>query len=173
MDGDERREKILEEILSSPKPLTGTYFSKLFDVSRQVIVQDIALLRAAGHDIIATPQGYMHPGSLGQHHRRTIACRHYVDRMEEELLTIVDLGGKILDVVVEHPVYGEFKGQLMIGSRRDVDDFIYRMNSAGAEPLSALTEGVHIHTIEAEDEQTLDLIIEELKKKNLLLSDGE
>ncbi len=171
MDGDKRREKILEEILSSPKPLTGTYFSKLFDVSRQVIVQDIALLRAAGHDIIATPQGYMHPSGLEKRHRRTIACIHTLDQMKDELLTIVDLGGKVLDVVVEHPVYGEFKGQLMVSSRKDVAEFVEKMEKAGAEPLSALTEGVHIHTIEAEDEEILDLIEWKLAKKGLLLSE--
>jgi len=173
VDGEKRRRKILEEILSSTKPLTGTHLSKLFNVSRQIIVQDIALLRAAGYNIIATPQGYIHPSSLEleQRHRRMIACRHDVSQMEEELLTIVDLGGKILDVIVEHPVYGEFKGQLMISSRKDVDDFVGRMQNAGAEPLSALTEGVHIHTIEADDEETLDLIVKELGKKNLLLSE--
>lgn len=170
MDGEERREKILEKILASAKPLTGTYLSKLFEVSRQVIVQDIALLRAAGNDIIATPQGYMCPSSLENRPKRTIACTHSSEGMREELTTIVDLGGKIIDVVIEHPVYGEFKGQLMINSRRDVDEFIGRMESASAEPLSALTEGVHIHTIEADDKETLDLIEARLSEKGILLS---
>lgn len=173
MDGEKRKEKILEEILKSDRPLTGGYLSQLFNVSRQVIVQDIALLRAAGNDIIATPQGYMHPESLGQRPQRTIACSHHFEGMKEELTTIVDLGGKIIDVVIEHPVYGEFKGQLMIGSRRDVADFVARMEDADAEPLAALTEGVHIHTIEADDEETLDLIETILTEKGILLLEEE
>lgn len=173
MDGEERRDKILREILASDKPLTGSYLSKIFDVSRQVIVQDIALLRAAGNNIIATPQGYIYPKSIKERPRRTIACTHHHEGMRDELTTIVDFGGKIIDVIIEHPVYGEFKGQLMINSRSDVNEFVAKMEEAGAEPLSALTEGVHIHTIEADDEKTLDLIELKLAEKGILLSGTE
>lgn len=150
--------------------MTGTYLSKVFDVSRQVIVQDIALLRAAGNNIMATPQGYIYPKHRVERPRRTIACNHSHEGMGGELTTIVDYGGSVVDVVIEHPVYGEFRGQLMINSRKDVEEFISKMDEAAAEPLSALTEGIHIHTIEAEDEKTLDLIESKLMEKGILLS---
>lgn len=170
MDSDKRREKILETIKNSDQPLTGSQLSSMFGVSRQVIVQDIAILRASGFEIIATPQGYMtikYPGSNQQ--RRVIACKHYQDRMEEELITIVDLGGKILDVTVDHPVYGEFKGQLMIQSPSDVRSFVNKMEKEEAEPLSSLTEGVHLHTVEGDTKQILDRIEAALKEKGLLV----
>lgn len=172
MDGVTRREKILHKILKSDNPLTGAYLSEVFDVSRQVIVQDIALLRAAGNNIIATPQGYIYPKLQEERPQRTIACDHCYEGMRDELTTIVDLGGTIIDVIIEHAVYGEFKGQLMIKSRKDVDKFISKMKEADAEPLSALTEGVHIHTIEAGDEDTLDLIESKLAEKDILLKES-
>lgn len=170
MDAESRRENILHTIRSSTEPLTGAQLARKFDVSRQVIVQDIAILRAAGNEIIATPQGYIMP-SLPRlkAYRRVMAIKHSSSDMEDELMTIVDLGGKVLDVIIEHPFYGEFKGLLMIKSPSDVRSFIAKMKEAEAEPLSALTEGVHLHTIEADSPEILDKIEKALKDKGYLL----
>lgn len=169
-ESDRRRDDIFNILLDSVDPLTGSYLSSIFGVSRQVIVQDIAILRAAGSEIIATPQGYIVPKHpIIKRHHQVLACQHLLDGMEEELMTIVDLGGKILDVTVEHPVYGEFKGQLMINSPSDVRVFVNKMKKHGAEPLSSLTEGIHIHTIEADNPEILHKIEEALKKKGFLI----
>ncbi|MDN5277465.1 MAG: uncharacterized protein PWR01_1430 [Clostridiales bacterium] len=171
MSADERRQEILRIIKGSSQPVTGAYLAGLLGVSRQVIVQDIAILRAAGEEIIATPQGYMIPKNLyPRRYRRVIACKHSDEGIEDELMTIVDLGGTVLDVSVEHGVYGEFKARLMIKSPSDVRAFMEAMKKEKAEPLCSLTEGVHLHTIEADDPAVLDRIEAALREKGYLLS---
>lgn len=83
----------------------------------------------------------------------------------------MDYGGKILDVIVEHPVYGEIKSPLQIASRYDLEEFLKNLEETDAEPLSALTEGVHIHTIEVESEEVLKKIKEKLLERNYLIRD--
>src|SRR5690554_5124116 len=152
MNAWERRGKILETLNKNMKPVKGTELSKKFNVSRQIIVQDIALLRARGEDILATPQGYIIPKVYKENKLiRKIVCKHEgYDEIEDELKTIVDLGGKIVDVIVEHPLYGEIKSPLEISSRLDLQEFMDNLRETKAEPLSSLTEGIHIHTIEVD-----------------------
>ena len=59
MTGSKRREELINTIKSSTSPISGKTLAQLYDVSRQVIVQDIALLRTAGYDIISTNRGYI------------------------------------------------------------------------------------------------------------------
>lgn len=173
MDANERREVILSILTSSEVPIKGTDLSEQLEVSRQVIVQDVAILRARGENILATPQGYLMPQIYGKKKLvKTIVCTHQNnEEIEEELRIIVDLGGKVLDVVVEHPLYGEIKSQLQIGSRHDLRQFIDNLNKTKAEPLSSLTGGVHIHTIEVNDEETLKRIKEGLLEKKYLIKE--
>lgn len=173
MDANERREEILYMLNNSDQPVKGTDLAEQLGVSRQVIVQDMAILRARGENILATPQGYLIPQLYGKEKLiKTIACTHQNNKeIEEELRTIVDLGGKILDVVVEHPLYGEIKSQLQISSRHDLKQFIDNLNETKAEPLSSLTGGVHIHTIEVEDEETLNRIKTNLLEKKYLIKE--
>lgn len=171
MTSEERREKIVTAIERSNSPLTGAYLAKLHHVSRQIIVQDIAILRAAGHDIIATPQGYMMPrASQPQQITRVFAVKHGSDVIKDELDTIVDYGGKVLDVIIEHPVYGEFKASLMLSTRSDVAAYVATMQKEEAEPLSALTEGVHLHTVQADSIAILNQIEKVLIQKGYLLN---
>ncbi|HHU48261.1 MAG: transcription repressor NadR [Caldicoprobacterales bacterium] len=171
MTSEERREKIIVSLERSNSPLTGSYLAKLYNVSRQVIVQDIAILRAAGYDIIATPQGYLIPrASQPRRITRVFAVKHGTDDIKDELNTIVDHGGRILDVIIEHPVYGEFKASLMMSSRSDVSAYLAAMQKLEAEPLSKLTEGVHLHTVEADSIVTLNQIEKALEQKGYLLS---
>lgn len=164
----ERRKKILDTLNKNRKPVKGTELSKKFNVSRQVIVQDIALLRARGEDILATPQGYIIPKAYKENKlTRKIVCKHEgYDEIEDELKTIIDLGGKIVDVIVEHPLYGEIKSPLEISSRLDLKEFMENIIKTKAEPLSSLTEGIHIHTIEVDDEESFERIKEALIGKN-------
>lgn len=173
VNADERREEILRLLSLADDPIKGTDLSEKLGVSRQVIVQDIAILRARGESIIATPQGYMVPKS-NENRRliKTIACTHQNNaELEEELKIIVDLGGKIIDVIVEHPLYGEIKSQLQIGSRYDLDLFVKSLKTTKAEPLASLTAGVHLHTIEVDDEKTFRIIKEKLREKNYLINE--
>lgn len=172
MDAEQRRQSILAAIHSSQEPIKGTDLSKAFQISRQVIVQDIALLRAAGHDIIATPQGYcVLKSAIAKTFRRILLMKHNPSDIYDELMSIVDLGGRIVDVIIEHPLYGEFRGRLMIAAPNDVREYLDRMEREGAEPLSALTEGVHLHTIEADRADVLDKIELRLRQKGYLLTE--
>lgn len=148
--------------------MTGTDLAQRFGVSRQVIVQDIALLRAGGAQVLATPQGYLITRSTGL--QAVLACCHAGEQIEEEMGVVVDYGGKILDVIVDHPVYGELRGNLLIGNRRDLALFLAALRKTAASPLSALTGGVHLHTIEVRDQAMLQEIIEALQKKGFLLN---
>lgn len=171
MDSNRRREKILATIRTKDGPIKGTDLAKIFNVSRQIIVQDIAILRAAGENILATPQGYLCPFSSSSTIKKTIACHHRADEMFDELAILIDNGAKVLDVTVDHPIYGEIKAMLMLNSRKDLVDFINSFKKLKAEPLSSLTGGVHIHTIEVEDESTYEDIILKLKKEGFLVEE--
>lgn len=172
MESDERRIEIINMLKSTEKPIKGMKLADKLGVSRQVIVQDIAILRASGKEIIATPQGYIMIKGNGNKLIKTIVCKHLgYDKIRDELNTIVDNGGKVIDVIVEHPLYGEIKSPLMISSRLDVEDFMDGLIKTKAEPLSSLTDGVHIHSIEVEDERAFEKIKNDLSEKKYLLLD--
>lgn len=171
MNAAERRKKLLDILKSNSEPFSGTYIAKVLNVSRQVIVQDIAILRAEGHDIIATPRGYLIPHySPVKKYKRIIACSHDSGHIEDELKTIVTVGGTVIDAYVEHPLYGEIKGMLMISSLFDVDRFIAKMNKTKGQPLLVLTKGVHLHTIETDSEEKLEIIEKRLREKGYLVN---
>ncbi len=165
MEGESRRKKIIELLKRDQAPISGSRLAAMMGVSRQVIVQDIALLRALDKNILSTNKGYIlyDPYVEKTGARRTIAVYHTDDEMREELYAIVDCGGRVLDVVVEHDVYGQLTGDLILKSRQDVDEFIEKIQSSGSQSLMTLTGGHHFHTIEADTEEKLDLIERKLK----------
>lgn len=169
MEGNERRRKIIGILKSSGEPLSGTALSATLGVSRQVIVQDIALLRAVDKNIISTNKGYMYFAPDMGKVKRTLRARHTDEQMREELNVIVDNGGKVLDVMVEHSVYGMIAADLQISTRRDVSEFMEKIGREASRPLKLLTDGVHYHTLEAESEAVLDIIEKELKQKGYLI----
>lgn len=173
MDSEQRREAIIETLKSKQRPIKGSEFSKMFNVTRQVIVQDIAILRAKGEEIFATPQGYMIVSQATKEEiLKTIMCKHKgYGEIEDELKTIVDLGGKIIDVIVDHPVYSEIKIPLMLSSRAEIDEFVNNLERENAEPLSSLTDGIHIHTIEVPNLKIYERILIELEKKGYLINE--
>jgi transcriptional regulator of NAD metabolism len=168
MQAQIRREQIEIRLRQAENALSASKLAKEFGVSRQVIVGDIALLRAAGMDIQATPRGYFLDSSENSGYTGSIACRHNKEGMRDELYTIVDLGGKILDVIVDHPVYGQLAGQLQIASRYDVDQFMNKLEKEKAQPLARVTDGVHLHTIVCPDRETFDRIVVALTEKNII-----
>ncbi|MCT8139522.1 transcription repressor NadR [Anaerobacillus sp. CMMVII] len=173
--GEERRELILQWLMEEDQPITGTLLATKTNVSRQVIVQDISILKARNLPILATAQGYMY---MREHPKadivsRVIACRHQPEQTEDELNIIVDYGGIVKDVVVEHPVYGDLTASLMIRNRREVQIFMSKMASTKAVLLSQLTDGVHLHTIEARKQETLEEICQALENAGYLLNTEE
>lgn len=171
MNSNERRKKILFMIKHSKKPLSGSFIARELNVSRQLIVGDVALLRASGSDIISTARGYIINDTKENDNflLKTIACKHTKEDMEDELNTIVDEGAVVMDVTIEHPVYGELTGDLHISSRRHVLDFIEKLNSKDSPMLSKLTHGIHLHTIKCEDQEMYNNVLKSLKIKGYLL----
>ena len=164
-----RRRGIVQWMRAHRVPIRGDELARRFRVSRQCLVQDVAILRASGEEIEATPRGYRLP-KVGDHaHRAILACRHAPERTEEELDILVDHGVKILDVIVEHPLYGELRGSLMIESRADVQDFLKHVKASHASLLSSLTGGVHLHTVEASRPESISRAKAKLRARGILL----
>lgn len=166
MTASERRKAVLAEIRSSEKPLSAASLAQKFGVSRQAVVGDIALLRASGNEIISTARGYLINQAEGI--LATIVCIHTMENMELELNAIVDNGCTVLDVCVEHPVYGEITGGLDLSSRYDVAEFIAKLESENAPPLSSLTGGVHVHNLSCPNEEALKRVCIKLKEHGIL-----
>ncbi|MCC3357331.1 transcription repressor NadR [Bacillus sp. REN16] len=171
--GEKRRESIIKWLKESPSPIIGEDLSKRANVSRQVIVQDISLLKAKNEPIVATSQGYIYlqEQPIDDHISRIIAVKHTSDQTAEELNILVDNGVTVRDVIVEHPVYGEIAGSLMIKNRFEVKRFIEKLSETNASLLSLLTNGVHLHTIEADSVEKLDAACEALQEVNILLKE--
>lgn len=170
MEGEKRREQLISMLQQTDMPITGTDLAKRLGVSRQVIVQDIALLRAVNKNILSTNKGYvLHVPELENGRvKRSFAVNHRKNQIQDELYTIVDYGGKVLDVVVEHDIYGQIMVDLILCNRLDVDEFVDRIENSKSRPLKVLTDGEHWHTVEADSEKVLDKIEEKLKEKGYL-----
>lgn len=172
MNAETRRKKILEHLSRSTAPVSATVLAGLFSVSRQVIVGDIALLRASGEEITATPRGYVltneRPGLI-----KTVAVQHTEAQTEEELCIFVDNGCVVEDVVVEHNIYGQIVGQLQLASRYDVGQFMDRLENGSATVLSSLTAGIHLHTLRCPDEAAFTRACQALKEAGILLEQEE
>ena len=166
MSGEERRGKIIQALKNSDKAVTATTLAKEFDVSRQVIVQDVALLRANGKNIFSTTRGYLIQED--EETTRVFKVQHEDDEVDKELTTIVDLGGTVEDVFVYHKVYGVLRAEMNIKSRMDIRNYMEEIRSGKSSLLKNVTSGYHYHTVRAERVEILDMIQEELQKKGLL-----
>lgn len=173
MNGKERRIQILKELESAQKPISGTLLAKKTGVSRQVIVQDMALLKATNKNIISTTRGYLLYKEDTNKEKRVFVVYHDNEEIREELYAIVDSGGKMLDVSVFHSVYGLITVDLIIQNRREADEFLAKMDQVKNEPLMKLTNGNHMHTVEADTEEILDHIEGILREKGFLVEDRD
>ena len=171
LDGNARREAIVEYLSSKTSPVSGTELAKCFGVSRQIIVQDIALLRAENRNILSTNKGYVlfHPQEKRSGCTAVIQVKHSAEQTLEEMRAIVDYGGSMLDVFIDHDLYGQIRVDLVINDLNDAEEFCNKMNQSSSKPLKALTEDCHYHTIKAPSEKALELIMKELKEKDILL----
>lgn len=167
MSGEERRNKIVERISSDIKPVSATVLSESFGVSRQVIVQDIALIRASGQNIISTHRGYVIEGKAEC--IRVYKVKHTDSQVSEELYGIVDLGGKVKDVFINHKVYGRVRAELNVNSRKKADELIEKIRTGKSSPLKNITSDYHYHTVAADGEDILDDIEENLRRQGFLV----
>ncbi|MEI3614951.1 transcription repressor NadR [Pseudogracilibacillus sp. SO30301A] len=174
MTGDERRKYIIDLLKQNDKPLTGKMLAEKTGVSRQVIVTDIALLRTSEEPIIATSRGYLYYQQKTQNDtfRKVIVCKHTPEETKKELELMVDCGVTVVDVIVEHPFYGELIGSLMVKSRYEVEQFVQSFSQNNAAPLLILTGGIHLHTIESDSQEKIDAACNALKKAGILVTDN-
>lgn len=170
LSGNERRNYIVQLLKEATDPITGQSLAETTGVSRQVIVTDIALLKASDEPIIATNRGYLYmkKKKINPSHKRIIICKHTPEETELELKAIVDCGVTVENVIVEHPIYGDLTGSLMIKSRYDVEQFIHAIEKKEASLLSLLTNGLHLHTLEADSVEQLDAACERLAELDIL-----
>lgn len=167
MKADERRKEIANYLMSEQKPVSGGALSEKFGVSRQIIVQDISVLKASGFDVLSTHSGYMIQNTpLAE---RVFKIRHTTEQTEDELNLIVDLGGTVVDVFVWHKVYGRVVAGLNIFSRLHVKQFIEGVRSGKSTELMNITGGYHYHTIRADSEEVLDRIEKALEERNYIV----
>lgn len=171
MEGTKRREHLVRLLMNSENPISGSQLSKLLGISRQVVVQDIALLRAADVKVISTTKGYVIDKSETASHCRVYRVNHDNSQIEDELCTVVDNGGKLLDVQINHPIYGEITTELIISNRVEVYEFVERVNQKNTTPLKELTNGEHTHKVEATSEEILDRIEQSLRLKGYLVEE--
>ena len=170
MTGEQRRTEIRRMLQNAQTPLTGTALAKGLHVSRQVIVQDIALMRAEHLPILSTNKGYLlRPDALqASQPKRVFLVRHTNEQVLEEFMTVIDLGGRILDVSVEHELYGPIRADLLIENAQDAAEFVQRLAACRDNPLKVLTDDCHFHTVSAPSEKLLDLIEAELRARGFL-----
>ncbi|MBU5593584.1 transcription repressor NadR [Amphibacillus sp. MSJ-3] len=171
--GEDRRQAIMNWLENNDVPLTGSELAKRAGVSRQVIVQDISLLKAKNEPIFSTSQGYllMKENKDVNLYQRIVAVKHESNQTKEELDCLVDHGVTVKDVIVEHPVYGEINAMIMVSDRHDVKQFIENITRNQASYLLELTGGVHLHTLEAESEAKLNAAYHSLKEKGFIVND--
>ena len=167
MKAADRRKEIANYLMTEGKAVSGGALSEKFGVSRQIIVQDISVLKAMGYEILSTHSGYIIQGSPLV--ERVFKLYHTTDQTEDELNTIVDLGGTIVDVFVWHKVYGKLSVPLNIFSRLHVKQFIEGVRTGKSTELMNITGGYHYHTVRAEEKEVLDRIEKALEYKNYIV----
>ncbi len=174
MKAKERRTEILNILKEASSPISASALANQLSVSRQVIVGDIALHRASGIKIAATPRGYIIENESAEDFPFTglLATKHTPGETRDELYTMVDYGGYVINVIIEHPIYGQITGPLDIASRHDADLFVESLNSnTEAKPLSTLTGGVHFHKIGCRSRENFELIKNALDDKGYLFTE--
>lgn len=167
MKAHERRAEILSLIGNSQNPVAANFLSEKYSVSRQVIVQDIAILRAQGYGVISTNRGYVLGSGLRA--ERVFKCRHTLQELIDESDIIISRGGRVEDITVNHRVYGKISARLELSTPRHAEELYRSLVSGASKPLMSVTDGYHYHTVSAESEQTLDEIEDALRAAGYLI----
>lgn len=167
MKAKERREQILEILRKAKEPVPAKDLAKEFDVSRQIIVQDITIIRTSEDGIVATNRGYIYNAKPG--FMREVKVKHGYDRTQEELTIIVDHGGTVKNVSISHTVYNRVTAEMEIRSRLDVTEFMKKLSNSQSSLLGNATNGYHYHLVEAPSDEILDLIEQKLDEAGFLV----
>ncbi len=170
-DGTSRRKEIIAYLSTRTEPVNGTELARRFGVSRQVIVQDVALLRAENCEILSTNKGYLlyQPVNMRGNRTAVILVQHSAEQTIEEMRSIVEYGGRMLDVFVDHDLYGQIRADLVINDMDDAEEFCRKMTRSTSRPLKELTGSCHYHTICAPSEKVISLIKNDLREKGILI----
>ena len=171
MSAEEREKLILTSLKQATAPITASEFAEKANVSRQVIVQDVSILKAKNEPIVATSRGYIYlkQEKEADIKQKTIVVKHTPEQTLEELYIIVDHGVTVKDVSVEHPVYGDLTASIRVSNRKEVEEFYKKLSHPNASHLSTLTNGLHLHTLEADSIDKIDAAIQDLKKAGILV----
>ena len=164
MGAADRRNAILERLEGTTTPLPAARLGEDLGVSRQIIVGDVALLRASGHSIHATNRGYLLARPTTRP-RRSLTVQHTRGQIHTELSAILDAGGAVIDVSIEHRLYGQITVDLHLRTPEDVRAFLERLPVSST--LAELTNGWHTHTLEAPSEAILDDAVARLEALGL------
>lgn len=167
MKTQERRRSIVRFLMAEDRAVPGGKLAEKFAVSRQIIVSDISNLKAAGYNILSTHSGYVINETPMK--ERVFKVFHTKEQTEDELNTIVDLGGTVSDVFVWHKVYGKVSAKLNIFSRLHVKQFIEGVRTGKSTELMDITGGYHYHTVVAENNEILDKIEKKLDDKKYIV----
>ena len=167
MKTTERRKAIANRLLSADEPVSGGTLSVEFEVSRQIIIQDIAVLKSSGYDILSTNRGYIVRQTPLK--ERVFKLRHTTEQTEDELTLIVQNGGTVVDVFVWHQVYGRVVASLNIISELHVKQFIEGVRTGKSTELMNITGGYHYHTVRADSEEILDNIGAALEQRGYIV----
>jgi len=167
MKAEKRREEILSFIGNAENPIPANVLADRFAVSRQVIVQDIAILRANGYDVTATNRGYVL--NVKKQATRVFKCRHSFEEIVDEGMLIIGAGGRIEDIFVNHRVYGRISARLDLINRTHVEELYRSLVSGASKPLMSVTDGYHYHTVSADSEEVLDSIESSLRSRGFLI----
>ena len=166
MKANERRKAIVNLLLTEKKPIPGGVISEKFSVSRQIIVQDISVLKASGYEILSTHLGYIiQTTPLSE---RVFKLYHSTEQTEDELSLIVENGGTVVDVFVWHKAYGKIEAPLNIFSPLQVKQFIESVRCGKSTELMNITGGYHYHTVRADSEEILDKIEKTLDERGYI-----
>lgn len=168
MNGETRRNCILKKLFHTTQPISASKIAKEMGVSRQIIVGDIALLRAQGHEINATPLGYIMYDDTERFVAKVVV-NHTYNQTDTELKGLIEMGIYVLDISIEHPVYGDITKQLNLRSEHDVQQFVKEITQGDALLLSSLTQGIHIHTLSCENKQHYLDALDYLRNHQLLV----
>lgn len=167
MKANQRRAELLSLIGNSSAPVSANYLSEKFSVSRQVIVQDIAILRANGYSVISTNRGYVMDGATRI--ERVFKCRHSLEELVKESEIIISNGGCVEDIIVNHRVYGKISAKLELSSLRHAEELYRSLASGASKPLMSVTDGYHYHTVTAQSEEALNAIEQTLRSNGFLI----
>ena len=167
---DIRRKAIAQRLLAADGPIPGGQLSDEFSVSRQIIVQDISVLKASGFEILSTHRGYLIQKT--PYAEKIFKVRHDTTQTEDELSAIVALGGTVVDVFIRHKLYGQISVKLNLFAQAHVEDFMNRLREGKSTELMSITDGYHYHTVRAESEQVLAKIGEMLREKGYYVEEN-